>query len=588
VSTFWRLLTFLRPYRAAAIWSLVLAGLAMGATVLIPFLTGQAIDAIGHHDRGGLELAAGLVAAAALGRLVLSVLRRLVAGRVSLAVEVDLRNIVYTHLQQLELGFFAGQQTGQLMSRATVDLQSVRFFLGYGLVFIAQSALTILLAAVAMLALQPELGALALSPVPFVVFVAARYGRRSRPALQEVQQRIAELTADVEENVSGVRVVKAFAAEERQMGRFRGSVTRVFDQNMTATRLRAFYNPFIGFLPNLGLAIILLVGGRQVVNGTLSLGDFTAFYAYLLMLIGPMRQLGVALGLSQRATASGARLFQVLDRAPRLTAPADAPQLPEGRGRVELDHVSFRYSEESQEILHDVDLVVEPGTTVALVGATGAGKTTLVQLLPRLYDPTEGSVRIDGADLRGVDLASLRRQIAVVDDDPFLFSDTVANNIAYANPDASREAVERAAERAQASGFIAELPDGYDTRVGERGLTLSGGQRQRLAIARAFLADPRILILDDATSSVDASTEQAIKTALREVMAGRTTFIIAHRLSTIALADDIVVLEKGRVEARGTHAELLEASPLYAEIAEKGLPDQVFLNRNPREKVAGL
>ncbi|HEX4690486.1 MAG TPA: ABC transporter ATP-binding protein [Solirubrobacteraceae bacterium] len=588
MNTFWRLLTFLRPYRAAAIWSVVLAGLAMGATVLIPFLTGRAVDAIGRHDRAALELAAGLVAAAALGRLVLSVARRLVAGRVSLGVEVDLRNIVYTHLQQLELGFFAGQQTGQLMSRATVDLQSVRFFLGYGLVFIAQSALTIILAAVAMLALQPELGALALSPVPFVVFVAARYGRRSRPALQEVQQRIAELTADVEENVSGVRVVKAFAAEERQMGRFRGSVTRVFDQNLTATKLRAFYNPFIGFLPNLGLAIILLVGGRQVVKGTLSLGDFTAFYSYLLMLIVPMRQLGVALGLAQRATASGARLFQVLDRAPRLTAPAAAPPLPEGRGRVELDHVSFRYSEESQEILRDVDVVIEPGTTVALVGATGAGKTTLVQLLPRLYDPTAGSVRIDGADLREVDLASLRREIAVVDDDPFLFSDTVANNIAYANPDASREAVERAAERAQAAGFIGELPDGYDTRVGERGLTLSGGQRQRLAIARAFLADPRILILDDATSSVDASTEQAIKAALREVMAGRTTFIIAHRLSTIALADDIIVLEKGRVEARGTHLELLEASPLYAEIAEKGLPDQVFLNRNPREKVAGL
>ncbi len=588
MSTFWRLLTFLRPYRAGAIWSLVLAGLAMGATVLIPFLTGRAVDAIGRHDRAALELAAGLVVAVALVRVVLSVARRLIAGRVSLGVEVDLRNIVYEHLQKLELGFFAGQQTGQLMSRATVDLQSVRFFLGYGLVFIAQSALTIILAAVAMLALQPELGALALSPVPFVVFVAARYGRRSRPALQEVQQRIAELTADVEENVSGVRVVKAFAAEARQMGRFRMSVQRVFDQNLTATRLRAFYNPFIGFLPNLGLAIILLVGGRQVINGTLSLGDFTAFYAYLLMLIGPMRQLGVALGLAQRATASGARLFQVLDRAPRLTAPADARPLPEGRGRVELDHVSFGYSEASQEILREVDLVVEPGTTVALVGATGAGKSSLVQLLPRLYDPTEGSVRIDGADLRTLDLASLRRQIAVVDDDPFLFSDTIANNIAYADPDASREAIERAAERAQASGFIAELPDGYDTRVGERGLTLSGGQRQRLAIARAFLADPRILILDDATSSVDASTEQAIKAALREVMAGRTTFIIAHRLSTIALADDIIVLEKGRVDARGTHAELLEASPLYAEIAEKGLPDQVFLNRNPREKVAGL
>ncbi|MEA2280643.1 MAG: ATP-binding cassette, subfamily bacterial [Solirubrobacteraceae bacterium] len=591
MSTFWRLLSFLRPYRAAAIWSLVLAGLAMGATVLIPFVTGRAVDAIGRHDRGGLELAAALVVGAALGRLVLSVARRLVAGRVSLGVEVDLRNLVYEHLQQLELGFFAGQQTGQLMSRATVDLQSVRFFLGYGLVFIAQSGLTIVLAAAAMLALQPELGALALSPVPFVVFVAARYGRRSRPALQEVQQRIAELTADVEENVSGVRVVKAFAAEERQLGRFETTVTRVFDQNLTATRLRAFYNPFIGFLPNLGLAIILLVGGRQVVSGRLSLGDFTAFYSYLLMLIGPMRQLGVALGLSQRATASGARLFEVLDRAPRLTAPRDAPPLPEGRGRVELDHVSFRYAEDSQEILHDVDLEIEPGATVALVGATGSGKTTLVQLLPRLYDPTAGTVRIDGADLREVELASLRGQIAVVDDDPFLFSDTVANNIAYARGgrgEVPREEIERAAERAQAAGFIAELPDGYDTRVGERGLTLSGGQRQRLAIARAFLADPRILILDDATSSVDASTEQAIKRALREVMAGRTTFIIAHRLSTIALADDIIVLEKGRVEARGTHTELLETSPLYAEIAEKGLPDQVFLNRNPRERVAGL
>jgi ATP-binding cassette subfamily B protein len=587
VTTFWRLLSFLRPYRRGAVWSIVLAGLAMGATVVIPLLTGIAVDAIGRHDTGRLELAAGLVAAAALVRLVLSVARRLVAGKVSLGVEVDLRNRVYEHLQSLELGFFAGQQTGQLMSRATVDLQAVRFFLGYGLVFIAQSALTIVFAAVAMLALQPGLGALALSPVPFVVFVAARYGRRSRPALQEVQQRIAELTADVEENVSGVRVVKAFAAEERQLSRFRGSVSRVFGQSMVATRLRAFYNPFIGFLPNLGLAIILLAGGRAVVAGSLSLGDFTAFYAYLLMLIGPMRQLGIALGLAQRAVASGARLFELLDTAPRLHAPEDAPPLPEGRGRVELDHVSFAYLS-GPPALHDVDLVVEAGTTVALVGATGSGKTTLVQLLPRLYDPTDGAVRIDGVDLRTVDLGSLRRQIAVVDDDPFLFSDTVAGNIAYARPDASREEVERAAERAQAAEFIAELPDGYDTRVGERGLTLSGGQRQRLAIARAFLADPRILVLDDATSSVDATTEQAIKAALREVMRDRTTFVIAHRLSTIALADDIVVLEGGRVAARGNHAELLERSALYAEIAAKGLPDQVFLNRNPVERVAGL
>jgi ABC-type multidrug transport system fused ATPase/permease subunit len=474
------------------------------------------------------------------------------------------------------------------MSRATVDLQAVRFFLGYGLVFIVQSALTILLGAAAMFLLQPGLAALALIPVPFVVVISARYGRRSRPALQEVQQRIAELTADVEENVSGVRVVKAFAAEERQLERFRGSVLRVFDQSMISTRLRAFYNPFIGFLPNLGLAIILLVGGRQVINGTLTLGDFTAFYAYLLMLINPMRQLGVVLGLAQRATASGARVFELLDRQPRVVSRADAPPLPDGRGRVELRNVRFAYEGAPTPALRDIDLIVEAGTTVALVGATGSGKSTLVQLLGRLYDVTEGSVLIDGADVREVDLESLRRSIAVVDDDPFLFSATVHDNIAYSKPDATREEVEVAAERAQAAGFIAELPDGYETRVGERGLTLSGGQRQRVAIARALLADPRILILDDATSSVDASTEQAIKAALREVMAGRTTFVIAHRLSTIALADDIVVLEEGRVLARGTHSELLETSELYAEIAAKGLPDQVFLNRDPRDRVAQL
>jgi ATP-binding cassette, subfamily B, bacterial len=358
---------------------------------------------------------------------------------------------------------------------------------------------------------------------------------------------------------------------------------------MFATRLRAYYNPFIGFLPSVGLAVILLVGGRQVIDGRLSLGDFTAFYTYLLMLIVPMRQLGIALGMAQRATASGARLFEILDRAPGLTSPPDAPLLPEGRGGVELRDVTFQYETAPGPALRDIDLVVEPGTTVALVGATGSGKTTLVQLLARLYDVTEGAVLIDGADVRDVDLTSLRHAISVVDDDPFLFSATVHENIAYGRPEATREEVERAAERAQAAGFIADLPAGYDTRIGERGLTLSGGQRQRIAIARALLSDPRILILDDATSSVDATTEQAIKEALREVMAGRTTFVIAHRLSTIALADDIVVLEEGRIAARGSHTELLDRSPLYAEIADKGLPDQVFLTRKPVEsEVAGL
>ena len=589
MATFWRLLRFLRPYRRGVAWSFVLASGAMGATVLIPFLVGEAINSIRGHHRHELTIWAVAIVAAGIGRLVLSVARRLVAGRVSLGVEVDLRNGLYGQLQRLELSFFDRQQTGQLMSRATVDLQSVRWFLGYGLIFIAQSLLSIMLAAAAMFLLEPELAALSLAPVPFVVLIANRYGKHSRPALQEAQQRIAELTAEVEENISGVRVVKAFAQEQRQLDRFRHSVGRVFDQQLYATRIQARYTPMISFLPNLGLAVILLVGGREVIHGSLSIGAFTAFYAYLLMLISPMRTLGYMLSAAQRATASGARIFQVLDREPEMTVPEGAPPLPDGHGHVSFAGATLTFAGATRPALHDVNLEIEAGRTIALVGAMGSGKTALVSLLPRLYDVTAGSVRIDGADVREVDLASLRQQIAVVTDDPFLFSASVHENIAYGRPAASREEVEAAARAAQADPFIQALPNGYDTLIGERGLTLSGGQRQRIAIARAIVTDPRILILDDATSSVDASTEQEIKLALRAVMAGRTTFIVAHRLSTIALADEIVVLEDGTVAARGSHDQLLDESELYREIVEKGMPDQVFLNRKPLEaEVAGL
>jgi ATP-binding cassette subfamily B protein len=561
----------------------------MVATVVIPLLVDQAINSISGHHRHDLTIWSIAIVAAGLGRLVVSAARRLVAGRVSLGVEVDLRNSLYGQLQRLELSFFDRQQTGQLMSRATVDLQSVRFFLGYGLVFIAQSLLTIMLAAAAMFVLQPELAALSLAPVPFVVLIAQRYGKHSRPALQEAQQRIAELTAEAEENISGVRVVKAFAQEDRQLERFRHSVGRVFSQQMYATRIQARYTPMISFLPNLGLAVILLIGGRDVVRGSLTLGAFTAFYAYLLMLISPMRTLGYMLSAAQRATASGARIFQVLDRDPEMTVPEHAPPLPAGHGQVSFRAVGLTFGSSPRPALHGVDLDIPAGETVALVGAMGSGKTTLVSLLPRLYDVTKGSVRIDGADVRKVDLPSLRHQIAVVTDDPFLFSASVHENIAYGRPDATREQVEEAARAAQADSFIRRLPNGYDTLIGERGLTLSGGQRQRIAIARAIVTDPRILILDDATSSVDASTEQEIKLALRAVMAGRTTFIVAHRLSTIALADEIVVLEDGTVAARGGHDKLMQESDLYREIVEKGMPDQVFLNRKPLEaEVAGL
>ena len=616
MNTFYRLLGFLKPYKRGVAGAALLASLAMVMTVVVPSLTGEAVEAISKgasaaHDHNAaarahyehvLKVLALAITAAVLVRWVMSYARRLVAGRVSLAIEYDLRTVVYARLQSLELAFFDRMQTGQLMSRATVDLSAVRFFLGYGLVFILQSALTIFLAAIAMFIVNPELALIAIIPVPFVVLISQRYGRQARPAVQETQQRIAELTANAEENITGVRVVKSFAREQQQLERFSDRVGRVFEQAMVPVRLEAKYNPLIGFLPQLGLAAVLLVGGEAAINQQLSLGDFTKFYLYLNMLLMPMRTLGFTLGLAQRATASGARIFQLLDREPRLTSPEGAPALPPGQGNVRFEGVSLAYDTGEQAegvegaapsaalrrvVLHDIDLDIPAGRTVALVGATGSGKTSLVSLIPRLYDATEGTVSIDGADVRGVELRSLRQAVAVVSDDPFLFSDSIAGNIAYGRPEATREQVVDAAKRAQAHEFIERLPQGYETQVGERGLTLSGGQRQRLAIARALLANPRVLILDDATSAVDSSTERKIKLALDEAMAGRTTLIIAHRLSTIALADEIIVLEHGRVQARGDHEQLLESSPLYREIVEKGLPDQVFLTRESAEERVG-
>jgi ABC-type multidrug transport system fused ATPase/permease subunit len=594
--TYRRLMGFLRPYRLQLWGSLAFASAAIGMSVLIPPLLSRGINAIDDGNKPDLLPLALAVFGAGVLRLGLTVVRRLVAGKVSLGVEFDLRQTFYAHLQKLELGFFDTQQTGQLMSRATVDLQSIRFFLGYGLVFITQSLLTIVLAAAVMFAINPLLALLGLLPAPFVVWIASRYNRVSRPAVQEVAQRVAELTAEAEENVSGIRIVKAFAREEFQLHRFQRVVKRVFDQSIYSTRLQAFYSPLIGLLPQLGIALVLLVGGRMVIEGNLTLGNLTAFYAFLLMLSGPTRMLGVAMGMAQRAVASGNRMFEIIDREPRIQSPADPVELPDGGGRVELRDVALRYAaapgseHESVPALHDVSLEVDAGRTVALVGPSGSGKTSLVALIARLYDPTEGAVLVDGVDVRDVEVEKLRAEIAFVADDSFLFTASVADNIAYARGAATREEVEAAARLAQADAFIQELPDGYDTRVGERGLTLSGGQRQRVAIARALLADPRILILDDATSSVDATTEASIKAGLREAMAGRTTFIIAHRLSTVSLADEIIVLDHGAVVDRGTHEELMEGCGFYREIAEHGLADSVFLQRDleQREEMARL
>jgi ATP-binding cassette subfamily B protein len=587
--TYRRLMGFLRPYRRQLWGSLAFAWAAMGMTVLIPWLIGQAINAIRAGDKPDLLPLSLAILAAGVLRLGMTSVRRVVAGKVSLAVEFDLRERFYAHLQRLELAFFDGQQTGQLMSRATVDLQAIRFFLGYGLIFITQSMLTIVLACAVMIAINPLLALVVLLPTPLVVYTAARYNRISRPAVQEVQQRIAELTAEAEESISGIRIVKAFAREEHQLHRFQRAVARVFDQSIYSTRLQATFSPLIGLLPQAGVALVLLVGGRAVIDGSLSLGNFTAFYTYAAMLAGPTRMLGMSMGMAQRAIASGNRLFEVLDREPRIESPPGAPPLPAGGGAVELRGVTLRYDGASPA-LTEIGLDVEAGKTIALVGPSGSGKTSLVALVARLYDPSEGAVLVDGIDIREIDVVSLRSQVAFVGDDSFLFSASVAENIAYARPGASREEVESAARRAQAEAFIRDLPGSYDTVVGERGLTLSGGQRQRVAIARALLADPRILILDDATSSVDATTEAAIKAGLREAMADRTTFVIAHRLSTVSLADEVVVMDGGRIVDRGTHAELLEGCGFYREIAEHGLADSVFLQRDleQREELARL
>jgi ATP-binding cassette subfamily B protein len=556
---------------------MVFAWMAIGMTVLIPLLVGLAVDAVEESNMEQLYWLTAAILGAAVLRLGLTVIRRIVAGRVSLAVEYDLRQEIYSHLMGLEIGFFDRNQTGQLMSRATVDLQAIRFFLGYGLIFFSQSILTVFLAGVVMFVINPWLALVALAPAPFIVITALRYTRQSRPAMQEVQQRVAELTAQAEESVSGIRVVKAFAREDHQFERFQGAVDRLFDQSIRSTRIQAFFSPLIGALPQIGTALVLLVGGHAVLNGNLDLGEFTAFYVYALLLAGPLRMVGMSLGMAQRAIAAGNRLFEILDREPELTSKPDAKPLPAGDGKVTFRDVSLSYGPEAPDALVGIDLEVPAGTRLALVGPSGSGKTSLAALLARLYDPTGGRVEIDGVDLRDVDIPSLRHQIAYVSDESFLFSDTIASNIAYSHAGASQEEIERAAKLAQASDFIDALPDGYETVVGERGLTLSGGQRQRVAIARALLANPRILILDDATSSLDATTEQQIRAGLTEAMAGRTTFVIGHRLSTISLADDCLLMEHGRILDRGTVDELTDRSPLFRELTGGSGDDPRFV-----------
>ena len=574
--TFARLLGFLRPYKVSLIVSIALAVGSQVAQIALIWITKHAIDgALAPHDSHKLWLFVAAIVALGVARAVLMAARRLISGRQALAVEMDMRQGLYAHLVRLSFGFYDRHQTGQLMSRATVDLQGVRFFLGYGLIFFFQNVLTVVSVTAVLFVFEWKLALIALAITPLLVALAYRYSHVAHPTLREVQQKLADVATVAEENIVGVHVVKSFAQEPQESAKFHARSEDVFQQTLRANRQRALYVPLISWVPLVAQGAVLLVGARMVTHGELSVGGFVAFNLYLGMLVMPLRSLGMWIGQSQRATASGERIFQVMDEPEEIAERPGAVELPPGGGHIRFDDVVFEYIE-GRPVLDGVTLDVPAGRTIALIGQTGSGKTTLTSLVPRFYDVTTGRVTVDGAAVRDVTLTSLRRAIGVISQDPFLFSATVRENITFGAPDLDDAEVERIARLAQAHEFVAELPDGYDTVIGERGITLSGGQRQRLAIARALAVDPRILILDDATASVDATTEARIRTGLREAMRNRTTLIIAHRLSTIALADEIVVLDKGRIAARGNHEELLATSPVYRDIYEHGLLERQF------------
>ena len=575
-ATFARLLGFLRPYKISLVVSTILAVASQGVQIALVWVTAHAIDdAISPRDAGKLWIFVWAVVGLGALRAIFMAARRLLSGKQALAVEMDLRQGLYAHLVRLSFGFYDRNQTGQLMSRATVDLQGVRFFLGYGLIFFFQNALTVLSVTVVLFFFEWKLALITLAITPVLVVLAYRYSHVTHPTLRDVQQKLADVATVAEENIVGVHVVKSFAQEPQEQTKFTDRSEAVFQQTLRANRQRALYVPFIAWVPMLAQAAVLLVGARMVASGQLTVGGFIAFNLYLGLLIMPLRSLGMWIGQAQRATASGERIFQVMDEPEEIADRPGAVELPAGGGDLRFEGVCFEYME-GRPTLHDIDLRLEPGKTIALIGHTGSGKTTLTSLVPRFYDVTSGRVTLDGVDVRDVKLKSLRHAIGVISQDPFLFSATVRENIKFGAPDLDDAEVESVARLAQAHEFVTRLPQGYDTVIGERGITLSGGQRQRLAIARALAVDPRVLILDDATASVDASTEARIRVGLREAMRDRTTLIIAHRLSTIALADEVVVLDDGRIAARGTHDELLATSQVYHDIYDHGLLDRQF------------
>ncbi len=567
-STGWELILASCRQRRVGIGLGVLVGLGWTAgKVSVGVLVQRAVDrGIESDDMVALRSWALAIAGAAVVVGTFTGIRRYLAFREARWIETDLRERLFDHFQRLHFAFHDRAQTGQLMSRANTDLQQIQAFVVM-IPLTISNAVTVLAVTVILFLTDPVLTVLALGSLPFLNVLATRFSRRLHPAVMGIQVESAELAAVVEETVAGVRVVKGFGAEAVQAARLRAEADDVFECSMEAARVRATFLPALELLPNLGLIATLGYGGHQVLAGHLTLGELVGFNVFVVMLIWPLRMLGMIIAQAQRAAAAADRVHEILATAPVIIDSADGRRLPTaptgGRGEVRFEGVRFSYAPELPVVLAGFSLTVPAGQSVALVGATGSGKTTVARLIPRFYDVQHGAVIVDDVDVRQVQVRSLRKAVGIVFEDTFLFSDSIAANIAFADPDASPEAIARAARLAGADEFIEGLPEGYDTPIGERGFSLSGGQRQRLAIARAILADPRVLILDDATSSVDPTKEHEIRDALTEVMRGRTTIVIAHRPATIALAGRVVLLSDGQVVADGTHESLLDSSVAY-------------------------